>query len=1259
MAADGQIIIDTQIDTSGLVKGTNELEAACKRAAASVSNIGDKARNSVQKSVNALTKQNQAYRNQEKKVEDIKKQLSESTGHPVMTDEFRALNDEATSLSNKLAQLDEKKRKFVSTGGDEGSKTFRNMEYDADRLIEQLDRVKAKMDELKASGGAYTTADTTGLQSNLAKEQQKLAEMGDRLSTSYSDFAIKINKYGSAASGAAGHTSKFSAAVSKLGTAMSTVWTAAKKVASVIGPAFKKALSTVASLAKKAGSAMLGMSRNSSRANNGLRGGIMTMLKYGLGIRSLYALVNKLRNALVSGMGNLAQYSNSANNSISAMQSAIARLQNSIAAAFGPILSVVSPIVTELINILADAISYIGAFFAALSGQKTYTRAIRVQKNFAGSLNKTAGAADNATGAMKDYLSGLDEIRKFDEGSGGGSGGGGGGGSGSSGPMFETAEIPGLATDWADKFKEAWKNADFTEIGTIVGTKLENALEGIPWGGIQNTCNKIAKSVATFINGFVATPGLWETVGSTIGNGINTATGMYNTFMDTTNFVKIGNSIATMLGSAIKTTKWDQVGKALTQHMRAAIDTLYGFVTTFPWSEFGTALATALNSAIENIPAGRFGSAVAGLVNGLVDSLKSFIANASWGKTSDKIADFLNNAISGVKWGELGSTLGLLAKKLVNEITDAVKKTNWRELGNGIGDMINGVMLEFNTEDMTGAMRSVGNAILDFFFGALESVDWILLAAHVADLFKDMMFGGIETALNWVGEKLNVDFLANFKLPDFSDIYLKLKGVGEESGSSFLDGLKTGGGNGDLSTKLGIIVADAASKFDSFPTSTSEKSKKAYSKALSEWNGAKNDYTNISKNVSKGFDRLGMDVAKNFKNAYKDSKSTWKNSKSDFSKTSTNVSSAFNKLPDSTQKYFSKAYTSSKNAWSNAPSYFKTIANSCSTAFNSIPSSISSSFTKALTAAKNAWGGASSAFRSISTNVINGFSGLESGVKSKFASAYTAAKTAWGNAKSDFTGISTNISNSFNGIPGKITNYFNAAVSGIKNLNWKSAGASAAQAVVNGMYSANPSAWCSWFLKKINLPAGNTGYYLTVGIINGMYTTSGLGKWASWFTNNVKRSLGIHSPSKLFRDEVGYYLGAGISVGLEDSTSKILKTVSGMADKIADRFQDGFSDVALPTLTASSIFPDVTLRTPLLATGTVIPPKATYTSAGSERVSDVLEQLKGLLDKWDRPDGGGTSAAGGVIHNVVQINRRTIYEEMKKEEDLVRSQSGM
>lgn len=1294
MAADGQIIIDTQIDTSGLVRGTDELEAACKRAAASVSDIGDKARNSVQKSVNALTKQNQAYRAQEKKVEDLKKQLSETTGQTVMTDDYKSLNDELTGLNNKLAQLDEKKRKFVSTGGDEGSKTFRNMEYDADRLIAQIDRVKAKMDELKASGGAYTTADTAGLQSSLAKEQQKLAEMGDRLSTSYSDFAQKVNKYGAAASSAAGHTSKLSMAVNTLKRALTTVLSGLKKVASVIGSALKKALSAVASLAKKAGNALLSMARSSNRSNNGLSGGIMTILKYGLGIRSLYALVNKLRNALVSGMENLAQYSNSANNSISAMQSAIARLQNSIAAAFGPILSTVAPIVTELINLLADAISYIGAFFSALSGKKTYTRAIAVQKNFAKSLSGTAGAANSAAGAMKEYLSGLDEIRKFDDGSGsGGGGGGGGGGSGSTGPMFEEAEIPGLVTDWADKFKEAWKNADFTELGTVVGTKLKNALDDIPWGEIQNTCNKIAQSVATFINGFVATPGLWETVGKTIGNGINTAVGMYNTFMDTVNFVKIGNAIATTLNNAITTTDWAGVGRALTQKLKAAIEMLYGFVTTLNWSDLGTAIGNMINGAINNIPAATFGNAVASLVNGIASLIVNLTASLRTGNLTNKLETFFRTAFSGIDGNNVGTAISSVINLLIDLIYDFITADSWKDVRDALTTTFMTAFDSIEWDKMLVCIDALAGKLTDLLREAIANIDILYVLATLLDVFNALI-AGLLSHIPVIGDTLAKAF--EF---DYSAGYLESKGydLGASTSDSIVNGLNNGTGGGDLSTKLGTVVAnsthqfdimpptissksqeahdgalaawqttssdyqsisdEATSAFDSFKTGVPTASREAYNNAKSEWDGTKSDYAGVSKDVSSGFNGLGKNLQKCFKNAYSDSKSTWKNSQSDFSKTSTKVSNAFSKFPASTQNYFSKAYASAKNAWNGASSAFRTIADSCASAFNAMPNAVSNAFTKALTAAKNAWSGASGAFRSISTNVISGFSGLESGVKIKFTSAYTAAKAAWGSAKNDFSGIASGIVNAFSSVSSKLVSNFSTAISGIKNLGWYSAGANAAQSVVNGMYSVSPSKWCSWFIGKINLHGGDTGYYLTVGIINGMYTTAGLGKWANWFISKVKQSLGIHSPSKLFRDEVGYYLGAGISVGLEDSTGAILKTVSGIADKIADRFQDGLSDVSLPAIATSNIFPDVTLRTPVMATGTVIPPKATYSSAGSGRVSDVLEQLKGLLDKLDRPS-GGTAAAGGVIHNVVQINRRTIYEEMKKEEDLVRSQSG-
>lgn len=102
---------------------------------------------------------------------------------------------------------------------------------------------------------------------------------------------------------------------------------------------------------------------------------------------------------------------------------------------------------------LSTAASYVSMFFSFLSGKSTYTKAIAVQKDYAGSLKDTAsGAKDAADGtkeaaeAAEEYLSPLDDINKMDKqdsgsGSGGSGGGGGGAGGGSgSGPLFE--EVP-------------------------------------------------------------------------------------------------------------------------------------------------------------------------------------------------------------------------------------------------------------------------------------------------------------------------------------------------------------------------------------------------------------------------------------------------------------------------------------------------------------------------------------------------------------------------------------------------------------------------------------------------------------------------------------------------------------------------------------------------------------------------------------------------------------------------------------------------
>lgn len=60
--------------------------------------------------------------------------------------------------------------------------------------------------------------------------------------------------------------------------------------------------------------------------------------------------------------------------------------------------------------------------------------------------------------------------------------------------------------------------------------------------------------------------------------------------------------------------------------------------------------------------------------------------------------------------------------------------------------------------------------------------------------------------------------------------------------------------------------------------------------------------------------------------------------------------------------------------------------------------------------------------------------------------------------------------------------------------------------------------------------------------------------WGEGLLNDVKSVLGIASPSKLFRDEVGYYLGAGIAEGLTDSQGEIVSAAQSIADSVQKVF---------------------------------------------------------------------------------------------------------
>ena len=81
----------------------------------------------------------------------------------------------------------------------------------------------------------------------------------------------------------------------------------------------------------------------------------------------------------------------------------------------------------------------------------------------------------------------------------------------------------------------------------------------------------------------------------------------------------------------------------------------------------------------------------------------------------------------------------------------------------------------------------------------------------------------------------------------------------------------------------------------------------------------------------------------------------------------------------------------------------------------------------------------------------------------------------------------------------------------------------------------------------------NIGKYLVEGLWNGI---SGMAGWvankvksfAKNIVGNIKSALGIHSPSRVMRDEVGKYMAQGLGVGFEDELSSVYDDMQNAID---------------------------------------------------------------------------------------------------------------
>ena len=648
--ADGRIVIETSLESGGMKAGAKEIADACKNAAQTAAQMGGKAQVAIEKATNAVSRQNAAYAQQLDKVNALRKKLDQMKETPVKADEYKAVSDEVSRLDLQLTKAIEKQRSFVDGGGSTKSKRFAAMEQQIESIRADLIAAQRDKKRMEEYGNAYVPQDTSAVTSQLKQEEQKLAQMNAELGTSYSSLGVKLAQYAGEASQAETETHRFRQAMKNMGKA--------------IGGSVLNGLSRVGKRLKGLVSSLIKGRKSAGKMNGVFKGGIGTLLKYGLGIRSLYFLFNKLRSALKDGVDNLAKHDTTMNASLSSLKSSLTQLKNSIAAAFSPIITAAVPILNTLIGKLIDATNAVGMFLAAISGQTTYKKATAAQEDYAASLEGTASAAKD----VQQNLSGLDEINTWNNAKSGGGGSSGG---------FENAEISNEINDIAAMIKKG------------------------KW-------DELASALADKINGLVLSIDAKE-VGGNIASVINSGAAIASSFFDRASFDLIGDKIAATIVASVERIDWSRLGGLSVAGVNMLIDFVDGLTRRMSaigkdgrtgWKKFADAVSDFVNSAIKSIKLSKFAKATSRLIKGLNDLISSAITKLDWRGFAGKIADAVGNIdISGIIGGaaKVFSKLVVGLNGLVKGLLDGL---DWFSLG----------------EEVTHAIKQL-----------LENIDWVQL----------------------------------------------------------------------------------------------------------------------------------------------------------------------------------------------------------------------------------------------------------------------------------------------------------------------------------------------------------------------------------------------------------------------------------------------------------------------------------------------------------------------------------------------------
>ena len=739
-----------------------------------------------EESAKALQKLNAEITGTETSVESLNTDLGQTTqlqdeisNSNIKTTAYQILEDSLQRLDTQFEQVATAQQEiFARNQSATSSPAFLALESAAEKLGRQYDELLAKKKQLDSG---TTTAQPT--------EKVRTAPItGNYAKTASEESEKALNALNKEISKTDAKERSLVNTNSRLGSSFKNVSQSAdsaKTKTGGISSVFSRMGGVVSGLGKRLGGLAQNFTSTTNSANNASFS-IGRMIGMSVLYSTVFGMISKVNSGIMTGINNLAQYSSATNASISSMMSALTQLQNSLATAFAPILSVVAPILTAFMNMLSKAITYVGMFIAALTGQKSFTRAKAVQEDYAASLNKTSSGANKAAKATKNnakatkkaskeiqtYLSGLDEVRQYQKekdndtpSSSTPSAGGGGGGGGYTGPsigdMFEKVPIESSIADIAKKIKDLIKKEDWEGLGAYIASGINKGLQKI-YDAIN--WNNVGPKITYFVNAFTRTFNSlvdhidWDLMGRTVGAGINTIVNTLNLLIEGIDWKNLGAKIGVGINGMFNEVDWSNVGRLFANRINIPFQMLAGAVNTLKWDTIGKSIGQGLNGAIAQLDVNSIGTSLSGLALGILTTLDNALTTTNWSQLGTKLSALLTsidwvgifvNAISVA--GKAITALTQLGVSFMDNLAKGITNGTQQFISKGLSALTNftanlrsnaGKLVDSGLHLMLNLAKGIANAMPDIIKNVPEIV--INIAGVINDNAPKILVAGVK-----------------------------------------------------------------------------------------------------------------------------------------------------------------------------------------------------------------------------------------------------------------------------------------------------------------------------------------------------------------------------------------------------------------------------------------------------------------------------------------------------------------------------------